>query len=124
MTEILQSMLPPPSLWTRKLPGGLVMAPPAATALIRMGEASRKSLGKGAGALLQSPKSLQSLCGATAAKRGVGAVAEAVTTKETGARAMVSWATAGGVKRGREMNVGNCAVSCVDEIAAATSKTA
>src|SRR5450759_624132 len=121
MTEMLQSMLPPPSLWTRKLPGELVMAPPPATALIRIGEASRRSLGKGAGAELQSPKILQSLCMATAAKRGMGAVAEAVITEETGASAMVSWATAGGEKRGSEINVGNCAVSCADELAAATS---
>src|SRR5664280_2943592 len=121
MTEILQSMFPPPLLWTLKLPAGLVMAPPAATALISMGEASTKSLGKRAGAELQSPKIWQSLCMATAAKRGTGAVADAVVTVETGARAMVSCATAGAVKRGREMKVGNCAVSCTEGLAAATS---
>src|ERR1035437_2334700 len=114
-------MLPPPSLCTRKLPGELVMAPPPATPLMKMGEASRKSLGKRAGAELQSPKIVQSLCMATAAKRGMGAVAEAEVTEETGARAMVSWATAGGVKRGSEMNVGNCADSCALGLAAATS---
>jgi hypothetical protein len=86
-----------------------------------MGEASRKSLGKGTGAELQSPKIWQSLCMATAAKRGIGAVTEAVVTVETGAKAMVSWATAGGVKRGREINVGNCAVSRMLGLAAATS---
>src|ERR1035437_655603 len=114
-------MLPPPALWTRKLPGGLVMAPPAPTALIWMGEASRRSLGTETTGAAQSPKIWQSLCMAAAAKRGRGAVAEAVITEETGARAMVSWATAGGVKRGSEMNVGNCAVSCVEGLAAATS---
>jgi hypothetical protein len=31
----------------------------------------------------------------------MGAVAEAVVTVETGAKAMVSWATVGGVKRGK-----------------------
>src|ERR1035437_8116871 len=97
MTEILQSMLPPPSLGTRKLPGEPTMAPPPETAPIRIILASRKSLGKGAGPELQSPMILQSLCMATAAKRGMGAVVEAVVTEETGARAMVSWATAGGV---------------------------
>src|ERR1019366_8215601 len=114
-------MMPPPALWTLKLPEGLVMAPPAATAPIRMGEASTRSLGREATEAVQSPKSWQSLCMATAAKRGTGAVAEAVVTEETGARAMVSWATAGAVKRGREMNVGNCAVSCTEGLAAATS---
>src|ERR1039457_4278292 len=76
-------MLPPPALWTLKLPGGLVMAPPAATAPMRMGEASTRSLGREATELVQSPKSWQSLCMATAAKRGMGAVAEAVVTEET-----------------------------------------
>src|ERR1035438_5286525 len=105
MTEMLQPMLPPPTLWTRKVPAGGGLGPPEATAPIRMGEASTRSLGTRAGAELQSPKSWQSLCMATAAKRGTGAVAEAVVTAETGARAMVSCATAGGVERGREMNV-------------------
>src|SRR5450432_3001884 len=113
-------MLPPPMLWTRKLPGAVVMAPPEATAPIRMAEDSRESLG-GETTVEQSPTILQSLCGTTAAKRGTGAVAEAVVTEETGARAMVSWATAGGVKRGKETNVGNCADSCVNGLASATS---
>src|ERR1035437_7391275 len=107
-------MLPPPALWTRKLTGGLVMAPPAPTALIWMGEASRRSLGTEITGAAQSPKIWQSLCLATAAKRGMGAGAEAVSTEETGA-------TAGVVKRGSEMNVGNCCVSCVEGLAAATS---
>src|ERR1017187_2303317 len=121
MTGAVQSMLPPPGLWTRKLPGELVMGPPAATALIRIGEASRRSLGTETTGAAQSPKIWQSLCMGTAVKRGIGAVAEAVVTVETGARAMVSWATAGGVKRGREMKVGNCAVSRAFGLAAATS---
>jgi hypothetical protein len=54
-----------------------------------MGVASMESLGV-RGAVKQSPKSWQSLCGTTAAKRGMGAVAEAVVTEETGASAMVS----------------------------------
>src|ERR1039458_5228342 len=114
-------MLPPPALWTLKLPAGLVMAPPAATAPMRMGDASTRSLGRGGTESVQSPKSRQSLCMATAATRGTGAVAEAVVTEETGARAMASCATAGGVERGREMNVGNCAVSWTEGLAAATS---
>src|ERR1022692_3781638 len=117
MTEMLQPMLPPPTLWTRKVPAGVVMAPPEATAPIRMGEASTRSLGTEVTGAAQSPKSWQSLCVATAAKRGTGAVAEAVVTEETGARAMVSCATAGGVERGREMNVGNCAVSSTEGLA-------
>src|ERR1035437_162088 len=114
-------MLPPPALWTRKLPGGLVMAPPAPTALIWMGEASRGSLGREITGAAQSPKIWQSLRMATAAKRGMGAVAEAASTAATGARAMVSGATAGVVKRGSEISVGNCAVSCVEGLAAAAS---
>ena len=57
----------------------------------------------------------------TAAKRGMGAVAEAVATEDTGARAMVSCAIAGAVTRGRAMNVGNCADSSTFGLAAATS---
>src|SRR5271157_2957674 len=109
---MLQPMLPPPVLCIRKLPGALVMAPPASTALIRMGVASRRSLGSATTGTAQSPNIWQSLCATTAVKRGMGAVAEAVVTVDTGAKAMVSWATVGGVKRGREMKVGNCAVSC------------
>jgi len=52
---------------------------------------------------------------------GMGAVAEAVVTEDTGARAIVSWATAGGVERGSTTNVGNCADSCALGLAAATS---
>src|ERR1019366_1629956 len=118
---MLQPMLPPPVLWMRKLPGALVMAPPASTALKRMGVASRRSLGTATTGTAQLPNIWQSLCAATAVKRGMGAVAEAVVTVETGAKAMVSWATVGGVKRGREMKVGNCAVSCTFGLAAATS---
>src|ERR1035441_4811470 len=122
MTEILQPMLPPPMLWTPMLPAGLVMAPPAATALIwMMGVVSTKRLGPETLGAAQSPKIWQSLCGATAAKRGMGAVADAMVTVETGASATVSWATVGGVKRGREMNVGNCADSRLLGLAAATS---
>src|ERR1017187_9089555 len=101
MTEMVQGMLPPPTLWTLKLPGEVVMAPPEATAPIVMGEASTRSLGTETTGAAQSPKSWQSLSVATAAKRGMGAVGEAVVTAETGARAMVSWATAGGVPLGR-----------------------
>src|ERR1035438_7070991 len=103
MTGAVQSMLPPPVLWTRKLLGGPFMGPPAATALIWIGEASRRSLGTEMTGAAQSPMIWQSLCMGTAVKRGIGAVAEAVVTVETGARAMVSWATAGGGERGREM---------------------
>src|ERR1035441_2027997 len=104
-------MLPPPVLWMRKLPGELLTGPPASTAMIRMVVASRRSLGTATTGTAQSPNIWQSLCGATAVKRGMGAVAEAVVTVETGAKAMVSWATVGGVKRGRAMKVGNCADS-------------
>src|SRR5664279_2609971 len=114
-------MLPPPVLWMRKLPGEPFIGPPASTAPIWMGVASRTSLGTAAAGAAQSPKIWQSLCAATAVKRGMGAVFEAVVTVETGARAMVSWATVGGVKRGRETKVGNCAVSCTLGLAAATS---
>src|ERR1035441_7269955 len=100
-------MMPPPVLCMRKLPGALVMEPPGSTALMRMGVASSRSLGTATTGTAQSPKSWQSLCGATAVKRGMGAVTEAVVTVETGAKAMVSWATVGGVKRGRGMKVGN-----------------
>ena len=62
-----------------------------------MGVASSRSRGGRTTGALQPPWSLQSFCTWTAAKRGIGAVAEAVVTEETGARAIVSWATAGGV---------------------------
>src|ERR1035438_2288183 len=113
-------MLPPPVLWMRKLPGELLMGPPASTATIWMVVASSRSLGTATTGTAQSPNIWQSLCGVTAVKRGMGAVVEAVATVETGARAMVSWATVGGVKRGREMKVGNCAVSGMLGLAAAT----
>src|SRR6266496_2812364 len=100
MMERLQSMLPEPLLWTLKVPAGLVIAPPPATAVMWMGVASTRSLGGRTTGALQPPRSLQSFCTWTAAKRGMGAVAEAVVTEETGARAMVSWARAGGVARG------------------------
>src|ERR1035438_51989 len=105
----------------RKLPGEPFMGPPASTALIWMGVASTTRLGPATTGAAQSPKIWQSLCAATAVKRGMGAVFEAVITVETGARAMVSWLTVGGVKRGREMKVGNCAVSTTLGLAAATS---
>src|ERR1022692_1778295 len=103
MTEIDHGMLPPPWLCMRMLPGEPAMAPPAATALIKMGEASTKSRGARVTGTAQSPNNWQSLCIATAANRGTGAVTEAVSTAETGASAMVSWATAGGVRRGSVM---------------------
>src|SRR6516164_2829336 len=98
-------MVPPPSLCTLKLPGELVNAPPPATALSLIGDALRNSLGaSGTG---QSPYIVQSLIVFTAAKRGTGAVVEAVVTAETGASATLALATLGGVKRGSEMKVGN-----------------
>src|ERR1035437_7569938 len=114
-------MLPPPVLWIRKLPGEPFMGPPASTALIWMGMASRKSLGTATTGTAQSPKIWQSLCATTAVKRGMGAVIEAVVTVDSGAKAMAAWATVGGVERGREMNVGNCADSDRLGLAAATS---
>src|SRR5438445_12442270 len=119
MLEVLHVSVPPPSLWTLKLPGGLVSAPPAATALILIGDAFRNSLGaSGTG---QSPYSVQSLIVFTTANRGTGAVIEAVITAETGASVTLASATLGGVKRGSEMKVGNCTASCIEELDAATS---
>src|ERR1035441_8004027 len=118
---MLQGMLPPPVLCMRKLPGALVMAPPPSTALIRMGVASTRSLGTPTTGATQSPNIWQSLCGTTAVKRGIGAVAEAVTTVETGAKAMASWQTGGGVSGGGAMKVGTCADSTGLGWGAATS---
>src|SRR5260370_42385206 len=120
MTLVVHAMLPEPVLCTRMLPAELVMAPPA-TPVSLIGVASNESLGGATKGTTQSPNSLQSLCTATEEKRGTGAVAEAVITEETGARLMVSWATAGGGKRGSAMNVWNCAVSCTAGLASATS---
>src|SRR3954447_465807 len=119
MTEMLQGISPFPVLRILKLPGSLVIAPPPPIALIRMGEASSSSLGGRTTGATQSPSTLQSFCTVTAAKRGIGAVAEAVVTEDTGARAMVSCAIAGAVTRGRAMNVGNCADSSTFGLAAA-----
>ena len=120
MIFVVQSMDPAPSLRTRKLPPGLVSAPPE-TAVMMIGMASRNSLGGTTTGALQSPSCAQSLSMATAANRGMGAVADAVAMVDTGASATVSWATAGAVNRGREINTGNWADSRAEELESTTS---
>src|SRR5947207_6827196 len=98
------------------------MAPPLAMAEILIGDESTISLGKYGAP--QSPKALQSEGTLTAANRTMGAVMEAAATDDTGPSETVSAATAGTLTLGMLMNVGNCAVSCTEELASATSYTA
>src|SRR6516162_9290540 len=99
-------------------PGALVMAPPA-MAVSWTGALNTLNFGKYDAP--QSPTMPQSAPGVTAAKRGNGALVDAVPTGETGASEMLSWATAGVAVPARPIKVGNCAFSIAVGFASTTS---
>src|SRR5580692_3134843 len=105
-TLALQFMMPPATLSTAMKTA--LLKPPENAVRLRP-EADAESLGKYPA--WQSPTMLQSEGGVAASNLGTGAVADAVSTVETGANEILSCATAGAVTFGIAMNVGNCASS-------------